>query len=296
MKAFFELLIFSLFYSLGKLIALLPLRILYFFSDCLYPVIYYVIGYRKKVVLNNLRNAFPEKSEQEIIKISKQFYRHFCDIMIEIIKLLHISPEELNKRIHFTDVTALNKEYESNRHILSVLGHFNNWEWASGLAMQCKFEFIGIYKPLTNKYFDNLMIKLRTQHGSGVVPMSQTARYLLNNIKNGKLTLISFIADQSPTRGETQYYTNFFNQKTPVFLGIEKLAQKTKQPVYFFNIKKIKRGYYEADYTKLCDDASKLKPYELTDMHTKALEDQIRANPQYWLWSHRRWKHKPEEN
>ncbi len=277
-----------------KLISLLPLWLLYRISDLLYPIIYYIVKYRKKVVFENLRMAFPEKTEEEITQIAKKFYRHFCDLFIETFKMFTITRANISRRIKFTDTTSILEEYNNNKHILTVMAHYNNWEWGAGLSMQCPYHYEAIYKPLENKYFDNLMLKMRSRFGAELIPMRNTARHLAKNISEGKLTLLNFIADQSPVQTEVVYCTTFFNLKTPVQLGAEKLAAKTKQPVYFFKYRKIKRGYYEVEPLKLCDDASKLKQYELTDLHTKILEDLIRENPQYWLWSHRRWKYMPK--
>jgi len=274
----------------GKLLALMPMRALYIFSDLLYPFVYFIVGYRKKVVYENLRNAFPEKSEKEIEIIAKKFYRHFCDVLLEILKLLHISHEEINKRMKYRDPNPFLDEFATGKLVLGVLGHYNNWEWGTALGMQGPYNFASIYKPLTNKYFDKLMIKIRSQFGGELVPMAKTGRVMARYILEKKLTVFNFIADQAPGRSEVQYWTTFLNQDTPVYLGIEKLARKTHQPVYFAKFIKIKRGYYEAVVEKLCDDCNDLQPNELTERHLRALEAAILEAPEYWLWSHRRWK------
>lgn len=290
-----DYIIYKVFAGGGKLIALLPMRMLYVISDFLYPFVYYIIRYRRRVVYENLRNSFPEKSDKEIQQIAKKFYRYFCDILVETVKLFHIKPEELIRRLKFKDTSLILEEYEKKKHILAVLGHYGNWEWGLSLGMQIPYNFVGIYKPLTNKYFDELMIRLRTQFGSEAVPMKQTPRALATYIQQGRLTILNFIADQSPHSNEIQYWTNFLNQDTPVFLGIEKFAVKTHQPVYFFNINRVKRGYYEVEVKKLCDDADTLATHELTEMHVRLLEENIRRSPETWLWSHRRWKNKREQ-
>lgn len=285
-------LLFKTVTGIGKILALLPMRVLYFISDLLYPLIYYIIKYRKKVVLENLRNSFPEKSEEEITLISKKFYRHFCDILVEILKLFHMSEKEMSRRMHLKNPQPLLDEYSRNKHILMVLGHYNNWEWCTGLCIQEKHHYLNIYKPLTNPYFDDFMAKLRTQYGGEVVPMGKIGRVFMKYILENKLSQPNFIADQSPYEAEIQYWTNFLNQDTPVFLGIEKLAVKTRQPVYYASLRKKKRGYYEMEVEKLCDDASRLEPFQLTEMHVRKLENLIREAPEYWLWTHRRWKSK----
>lgn len=286
---------YIIFLCLGKFLAFFPLRILYIFSDLFYPIVYYVIRYRKEVVFKNLHNAFPEKTDKEIEHIAKKFYRHFCDLFVEIIKLLHISHEEISKRMKYRGANPFLEEFEKNKMVLGVLGHFNNWEWGSALGMKGPYQFASIYKPLTNKYFDKLMIKIRAQFGGELIPMAKTGRIMANYMRDGKLTVFNFIADQAPVKSEIQYWTTFLNQDTPVYLGIEKLALKTHQPVYFGKFIKVKRGYYEAVVEKLCDDCNDLPPHELTERHLKALEAAIRENPEYWLWSHRRWKIKKED-
>jgi Kdo2-lipid IVA lauroyltransferase/acyltransferase len=288
MKRFF----FYVFVGFAKVVAFLPLRVLYILSDMLYPIVYYLVRYRKKVVFENLRNAFPEKSEKEIEEIAKKFYHHFCDILIEILKLFNISPKEMKKRMRLKDPDVFNDDFEKKKNILVVIGHYNNWEWGCSLGMHMPYQAASIYKPLTNKLFDDLMIRLRTQFGAEVVPMAKTSRWLIKQIQDGKPIQLTFIADQSPYHTEIQYWTNFLNQDTPVFLGIEKLALKTKNPVYFASFIKIKRGYYEVEIEKLCDDCNELPLHELTERHVRALEKLIRTTPQHWLWSHRRWKNK----
>lgn len=296
MKKVIDYLVFLTFYTIGKLIAYLPLRILYFISDLAYYVIYYIVKYRKKVVFENLKLAFPEKKDIEIKNIAKKYYRHFCDLFIETIKLLHISESEMKRRFHLENPEIIKEEFDKGKHIFSILSHFNNWEWGSIIGKSVPHAFVTIYKPLSNSYFDRLMIKIRTKFNHQVIPMNQTARYISQYIKDKRLTILNFLSDQSPMRHEVQYWANFFNQPTAVYLGVEKMAIKTRQPVYFLHFKKIKRGYYSAEFIKICEDASILKPFELTDIHTKILENIIRENPQYWLWTHRRWKIKPENN
>jgi len=290
-----DYIIYKVFVGFGSLLALLPMRALYIISDLLYPVVYYIVRYRRKVTFENLHNSFPEKTDKEIEQVAKKFYRYFCDMLLETVKLLHIKPEELMRRLKFRDVSPLLKEYENKKHILGVLGHYGNWEWGLSLGMQLPYNFVGIYKPLTNKYFDKLMIRLRTQFGSEAVPMKQTPRALATYIQQGRLTVLNFIADQSPHVSEIQYWTTFLNQDTPVFLGIEKFALRTHQPVYFFTVIRVRRGFYEVEVEKLCDDANDLGPHELTERHVRLLESYIRKNPETWLWTHRRWKNKREQ-
>ncbi len=282
---------YLIFIGFGKLIALLPFRLLYLLSDMLYYLIFYIVKYRKNVVLENLHNSFPEKTNEEINFIAKRFYRHFCDLLVEIIKLLNISKEDLIKRMKLKNPELYAETYKNNKHMLMMIGHYCNWEWGLAIGLQMQHKFVSIYKPLSNKYFDKLMIKLRCQFNALVVPMKMASRLFLNNIRENILTELNIIADQTPHIGEIHYWTTFLNQRTPVFEGVEKLAIKTKQPVFFARVSKVKRGYYEVFIEKLCDDASLYKTHEITEMHVKALEKIIIEAPQYWLWTHRRWKY-----
>jgi KDO2-lipid IV(A) lauroyltransferase len=283
--------LYLIFICIGNLIALLPFRLLYILSDILYYIVYYVIKYRKKIVFENLHNSFPDKTQAEINIIAKKFYRHFCDILLEIVKLLNISPDEIVRRMKLKTPELFFDAYDKKLHILMIIGHYGNWEWGQAVGLQIPYKFIAIYKPLSNKYFDELMIKLRSQFQGMVVPMKMATRVFLNNINNNIPTELNFIADQTPHIGEINFWTQFLNQRTPVFHGVEKLAIKTKQPVFFSKIVKVKRGYYEVYAEKLCDDASTLKPHEITELHVKALERTIIEAPEYWLWTHRRWKY-----
>jgi Kdo2-lipid IVA lauroyltransferase/acyltransferase len=283
---------YLIFYGIGKLLARLPLRVLYVLSDFLYLIVFYIIRYRKNVVLNNLKNSFPEKSHKEIDEISRKFYRHFCDIFIEILKLMHMSPKEMGKRMKLRNPEVLYDEIKNRKHIMCVVSHHNNWEWGGTLVINNPYKMLSVYRPLTNKYFDEFMIRLRSQYGGEVVPMRKTARVMVEKMNSSDLYVYNFISDQSPYHSEIQYWTNFMNQETPVNLGAEKIARASKIPVYFAKLIKIKRGYYEAELIKVCDDASATAIHEVTDKHVAILESIIREAPEYYLWTHKRWKHK----
>jgi KDO2-lipid IV(A) lauroyltransferase len=277
------------------LLSMLPLRLLYVLSDLLYPVTYYVIRYRKKIVLENLRNSFPDKEENEIRELARKFYRHFNDIIMEILKLTTLSTKNLEKRLKFSNPDVLNDYYKQGKSVLVVAAHFNNWEWSLGLSKVSPYQPIVIYKPLNNKYFDRFFRKTRERHGSILIPMRDTIRRILADRQEGKLALYGFVSDQSTIWEETQYWTTFLNQLTPVHLGIEKMALKTGFPVAFVHIKKIKRGYYEVEVVKLFEDVSGVDKHEITEKHVRILEANIRKNPDQWLWTHRRWKLTPKK-
>ena len=285
---------FIIFYVVASLVSLLPFRILYWLSDGLYLLVFHVIGYRKRVVYENLRNAFPDKSSSEIDKIARKYYHHLCDIMVEIIKMMHISKSSIVKHVKFSNPQVFDDDYADGKHILMVISHFNNWEWLGTLSLQTSYKINSIYKPLRNKFFDRFMIRVRRRFGADVVPMAKTGRFIVEKFKGNQPCMLNFLSDQSPGRSEVQYWTTFLNQDTPVYLGVEKLAIKTRQPVYFGKPVKIKRGYYSVEIKKICDDASLLQEHQLTELHIRELEKAILDAPECWLWSHRRWKIKRE--
>jgi KDO2-lipid IV(A) lauroyltransferase len=272
------------------LFSILPLRILYWLSDIFYPVTYYLVAYRKKIVLDNLRNSFPDMEESEIRKVARRFYRHFNDIIVEILKMVTISPARLEKRIKLSNPEVLSEYFKMGKSVLLVGAHFNNWEWSLRLCDASPHLPVSIYKPLSNKYFDRFFGKVRQRQGAIMIPMRDTIRRILADRQEGKLAYYGFVSDQSTIWEETQYWTTFLNQLTPVHLGIEKMALKTGFPVVFVHIKKIRRGYYEVELVKLSEDANKLAEHEITEKHVRTLEANIRKNPEQWLWTHRRWK------
>jgi KDO2-lipid IV(A) lauroyltransferase len=262
------------------------------FSDFIYFLLYRVVGYRKKVVFDNLKNSFPEKSHYELKKIEKDFYRYLCDLFLETIKTLTISRSEAVKRCKFNAKTTLlfNELANKNQSCIIVMGHYGNWEWAgNSFSLQCKQQLYVIYHPLSNKYFDKLMYDLRTRFGTKLYAMKDTMREMIRN-KN-EVNATAFIADQTPSP-DSAYWTTFMNQDTPVFWGTEKIAQKLNYPIVYITIKKIKRGYYEVDSELLINEPKNTSLGEISELHTRKLESDIITQPSIWLWSHRRWKHK----
>ncbi|MGA1978162.1 MAG: lysophospholipid acyltransferase family protein [Bacteroidales bacterium] len=285
---------FYLFYGINWIMTLLPLPVLYIFSDFLYLIMYYFPGYRRKVVRTNLINSFPEKSEKEIKIIEKKFYHHICDLFIETLKLVHLSNRQLMKRVTPSNPELLNRLYEEGRDVVAVLGHIGNWEWMIILPFYTRLQNVSIYKPLENKYFDRFMNKLRTRNKTIISPMAGIAREIINLRNNNIRALYAFIIDQSPPKNELKYWTRFLNQDTPVYLGAEKIASKYDMAVVFYNIKKLRRGYYSFTTELLFEHSTGLPEYAITEAHVRRLEEIIRERPEEWMWSHRRWKHKRE--
>lgn len=289
-------LLFYIFYGINWLITLLPLRVLYLFSDIAFIFLYHYPSYRKKVVFENLRKSFPEKSEEEIRSIARKFYRHFADQFVEVLKLTHMSNRQLSRRMKFLNPELTEKICDSGRDVVVVHSHYNNWEWlTTSYPMYTKYRGVGVYKPLQNKHFEKFMNKLRSRNDADLAPMNLIVRQIINNQSKNIRAQYGFIADQTPAKAEIEYYTTFLNQETPVFLGIEKIARKYNMAVVILNVEKIKRGYYTVKSELLFEKTDGLPQYMVTNTHVKRLEEIIRRKPEYWIWTHRRWKYKKTE-
>ncbi|MGY3051912.1 KDO2-lipid IV(A) lauroyltransferase [Pedobacter sp. UYEF25] len=274
-------------------LSLLPLTVLFFFARLTYYLLYYIIGYRKKVVRKNLLASFPEKSLAEIIKIEKDFFKYLADLMFEIIKMTTISEKEVLKRFKFMNVDLLRTHLQNGVSVLGCGGHFGNWELGGlSLGIELETKTLMIYKPLSNKIFENWLNNCRSRYGNVLIAMKQTLREVVA-YKN-EPTLITFVSDQAPARSETKYFIPFLNQPTAVMLGIEKIAKQTDRPIFFFKVRRIKRGYYEGDILPVCLEPQKTTDLEITKKHFALLETCIAEHPALWLWSHNRWKIKPE--
>jgi KDO2-lipid IV(A) lauroyltransferase len=276
-------------------LSLLPFFLLYRLSDLLFVVIYYIVHYRRKVVNTNLAKAFPEKTEEERRLIAHKFYRNFCDLIVEGIKITTISPEELQKRLKVTGTEGISKLYEQGRSAMTTLGHCGNWEMA-GLAAsyEVKHHSIAIYRPLNNKYFDSFIKRTRARFGMELVAHNRSRQIL--SLLDKQTILYHFITDQTPQNAKGAYWTIFLNQDTPIYMGAEKVAKMTNMPVFYCKILRVKRGYYSLEVQEVVMDPSICAPNEITEIHTRLLEENIREQPDNWLWSHRRWKRrKPEK-
>lgn len=283
-------------YGFLWLLSFLPLRVLYMFSDVVYLFIYHLIGYRKKVVNKNLWRAFPEKNQKQIKQIRREFYRHFCDLFMETIKLWHMNSEQIKKRCLFLNPQLLNEYLNRGKSVIVILGHYGNWEWPTSYALHTSFDFLPIYKPLHNKMIDKMYIEIRERFGAKTLPKKETLRTMIRYQRENRPTITAFLGDQTPNRHNLNYWTSFLNQDTPILLGTEKIAKKLDQVVVYANMQKIKRGYYQIEMITLFDNPQKTKPFDITEKHTRILEDIIRKKPSYWLWSHKRWKHKRPSN
>jgi Kdo2-lipid IVA lauroyltransferase/acyltransferase len=279
------------YYLLILPISLLPYPILYLFSDFIDLIIFHLIGYRKEVIFTNIKKSFPEKTEREQKLIVRNFYRHFCDLIFESLKGFTISEKHLKNRMKVRNPEVLNRFYDEGKDVILVGGHYNNWEiFASGIGLICKHIPIGIYKPLNSSYFDNKMKISRERFRLVMCPMNETKDYLEKDFGKPKATI--FAIDQTPSNMQNCHWMRFLNQDTPVFYGSEKFAKAYNCPVVFGKLYKIKRGFYELEYEILCEFPQDTEHGEITELSTRRLEKDIIDKPEFWLWTHRRWKHK----
>ncbi len=270
------------------LISYLPFWVLYLISNFLYIVLYRLTKYRLKVVRENMKNAFPEKTEMELLILEKKYYRYLGDLVVESLKAITISKAQILKRLTYKNPEIFNKLYDEGRSAIVVMGHYANWElMCKGSPLLVKNEILGAYKPLSNKLFDELMFKSRTEFGTNMIPMEKIPRAIL---KAEKPFVLVLIADQSPSHKESSIWVNFLNQETAVLPGAEKLAQKYNLPVIFANIICYKRGYYSCELSYIAKQPKETN--NITELHTHKLESIIKEKPEYWVWSHRRWKMK----
>lgn len=288
--------LYYLFRAFAAFISVLPFPLLYIVSDLLYIKLYYVFRYRRKVVNTNLRNSFPEKSPKEIRHIARRYYRHLSDVILEVIKLSHMSGEELLRRVHFKDLSIIEEMLARKKSIIATIGHLGNWEWMP-IALQFILPVKGyaVVKPLSDPFFEQYMTRIRTRLLiiSEVVPFKQIFRTLVKGRNEISLTILA--ADQTPHRDEINHWCNFLNQDTAFFLGAEKMAVSLKSAVIFMNVQQSRRGHYDVSVVKITDEPGQMPPLQIIRNYVSLLEDAIRENPYNWLWSHRRWKYNREE-
>lgn len=285
-------------YRIFYLISLLPLRVLYGFSDVLAYLAYYVVRYRRGVVRKNLTTSFPEKSPKEIIAIEKRFYRWFTDYFFEAIKLLSISDEELNRRFTITNSNEIEACFEQGQNVAAILGHYCNWEWLSCVGKDLPANRMCglIYHPLYNKAFDDLFLRIRSHEANGKpIPKQDILRQLVTNKQNGTMSIFGYISDQVPKWENIHCWLPFLNHDTPVFTGGEKIMRRMNDAVYYAELTRPRRGYYSLTYRLITKQPNDLPEFEVTRCFFRMLEETIRREPSYYLWSHNRWKRTHEE-
>lgn len=287
-----QLLLYILFYPIIWLISILPFPVFYLVSDGVCFLTYRVIGYRKKTVRENLALALPHLSETERRNIEKKFYSHLCDMFLEMIKTLSISQKEIEKRFTFSNLDVYLELEKKNKSVAVLCAHYASYEWVISMNYHIHHKGYGIYKKIANPYFDKLVKKIRSKFKAELITTKETIATITNNYTNGELSLYGFASDQSPKKNAAYHWAPFMGHVVPVHTGAEMLAKRFDMNVIFLRTKKIKRGYYEASFEVLSDDVKSVPNYEITDRFLQLVEQQILEAPEYYLWTHKRWKYR----
>ena len=287
-----QFLIYIVVYPFLWLISILPFKLLYAFSDLIYFFIYRVFGYRKKVVRENLNLVFPEKSDEELKTIMRKFYHHLCDMMVEAIKSLTITESEMKERFTFTNVEVLQSLEKQEKNVALMCAHYGSWEGIFILQTYVKSRGIAVYKRLRNKYFDRLVKRIRAKYNSYLITTKDIIPELIALKKEGIISITGFAADQSPKHNKAYHWAKFMGITVPVHTGAEMLAKRLDMAVVFFRVKRLKRGYYETTFELITTEPKTFPDYAITDDFLKRVEHQIAEAPEYYLWTHKRWKHR----
>lgn len=287
-----QFLVYILVYPFLWLISILPFPLLYLVSDGVYVLLYYIIGYRKKTVKDNLRLVFPEKSEEAIKIITKKFYHHLCDMFLEMAKTMTISETELKKRFKINNPEEFKRLESLNKSIILIFGHYASWEWSIVLQKYLNFKGLAVYKKLANKNFDRLARNIRSKFNTDLISTKETISVINHLEASGIKSITGFLSDQSPRLSKDVYWGEFMGIKTPCFTGAERLAKKLDLTTAYLKVTKVKRGFYEAEIMTLAENPKDYKDYQLTDMFLREVEKQIYEVPEYYFWTHKRWKHR----
>ena len=276
-----------------KLISYIPFRALYVLSDGLYYILYYIIRYRRKIVRKNLTESCPTLKGKEILQVEKKFYRYFTDQVLESCKMATISPEEMKKHMKFTNIEAANAVFKEGKSIALYMGHYGNWEWISSIPLWVAegVTSVQIYHKLRNDNTNRLILNMRERLGAISVEMRKTARYITEITNTNQVSVIGFIADQSPKKKEVRYFLPFLHHRTPILVGTEKIVKHYGFEAWFLDMKRVKRGYYEAELIRMHEEPTSLPDFELTEIYFRMLEKMIQERPELYLWTHNRFKH-----
>lgn len=286
-----------LLFGLFKLLSFCPLRLMYVFSDLvLYPIIYHIVGYRTKIVEINLRNSFPEMSIKELKNIEKRFYHHFCDCFFESIRILSMSKKESMERMVFLNTEIITDCIKKGQGVIVVLGHYGNWEFQNfvyhHMDSEGKRNGFSVYMPLRSEAFDYLYMKIRTRFQGRIVTKKGVFREVIKLKNAGECGIFGLVSDQSPIISDLHYWTKFLNQETAVITGFEKMAKQTNMAVIYADVKKLGRGRYQTEYIMISENPGETKPFEIVEKYAGMMEKTILRDPAFWLWTHKRWKHK----
>ncbi len=287
-----QFLIFIISFPILWIISILPFRVFYLLSDCIYFVVYYIIRYRKKVVRYNIALALPLLTKKEPQQVERKFYHHMCDMFLEMIKTMSISSTEINKRFVITNIDLI-KEYEQKgKSIILLASHYASWEWLLSINERTHFKCIGVYKKINNPYFDKLIRNIRSKFNSELVATNKTIALIAKNQEEGIMGMYGLASDQSPQVHKTFHWQKFMGIEVPVHTGAEMLAKRYDLEVVFAKVKKVKRWFYEATFIPICEAPKTIPDYEITDTYLKVVEQQILEAPEYYFWTHKRWKHR----
>ncbi len=287
--------IFYLIYPFIWAISKLPFNLLYAFSNFLFFILYYFVGYRKELVLNNIRRVFPEKKTKELYEIRRKFYRHFVDISLEMLKTFTISKKQISKRYHFKNSSLLDEINKRGKSIILVGGHYANWEWVVSLQLHTKIISYGTYTRINNKFFEKKIKATREKFGGQLILQEHTIKNMAYNYQQNNKRIYGLLSDQSPLLMRSSYWTEFLGVRVPIHTGAEKLAKRYDCAYVYMEVNKVKRGYYEIDFELISENSKEVPDYQLTDIFLEKLEKQIRKEPAYYLWSHNRFKHEGKE-
>ncbi len=289
---------FYFLYGLLYILSLIPFRLLYILSDVLFVIAYHIIRYRRRMVRRNLQESFPDKSGKEIIRIERQFYHWLCDYINETIKLASMSHKEMKKRVHFHNTELIASLLDKGHSVALYLGHYCNWEWVTSIGFYVHGDcFKGqVYHPLEDKVMDALMLKLRSRMGTESVPMSKIMRKVIASRREGRLLVVGFISDQVPLFPNTHYWSDFLNHKNTLFItGTERLAKQGDFSCVYLDISRRSAVITISTLFPMTEESDKYADFEITEMYIRLFEKTIMRNPQYWLWTHNRWKRTYED-
>lgn len=287
-----QFIVFILLYPFLWLISILPFRLLYIVADGVYVLVYYVVRYRKKTVRHNIALALPHLSQKEQLNVEKESYRHMCDMFLEMIKTMTISEKEMDKRFVFTNLELYQELEKKQKSIALLCAHYASYEWVVSMNKYISFEGYAIYKKIANKHFDKLVKDIRSKFKATLITTGQTIPTIEKNYKTKHLGLFGFASDQSPQLSKTHHWGTFMGIETPVHTGAEMLAKRFDMNVLFLRTKKLKRGYYQATFELMFDNPKEVPNYQISDEFLRRVEKQIYEAPEYYLWTHKRWKHK----
>ncbi|SEP02901.1 KDO2-lipid IV(A) lauroyltransferase [Flavobacterium sp. CF108] len=290
-----QFIVYIIAFPLLWLISILPFRLFYLFSDFVYFLVYRIIRYRKSVVRENLALTFPHLSKAERKGIEKKFYHHMCDMFLEMVKTLSITPQEMEKRFHVTNIELVQDYARRGKSVILVASHYASYEWLLTINPKIGFQGIAVYKKIANPYFDKLIRKIRSKYDTELVETRKAIPTMAQNQRDGKLSMYGLASDQSPKLDRIFHSMKFMGIEVPVHTGAEMLAKKYDLSVIMVKVKKVSRGYYEATFLSIADNPHDYKNFDITEKYLKEVEKQILEAPEFYLWTHKRWKHRVDK-